>query len=242
MAYLLGAGIQVSLDNSTWYKLTDHNREPIEINPELIENQSRMANGKMRKYVIAKKNTISTSWSFLPSNDSSTTTATLFSGGAQGTSQIVITQPGKSVAFPNYKVEVGQRITGTGFDTDTFVTAISKDYPGVITFSKPTVSQVSGTITFTISNLLVDGESGTKGASWLTAFYNANNNIPIYLKIIESKHTTPASGQVPSDSTFVSAKSGENVYQVFMTNFSKTILKRTQTTDFVDMNIEFTEI
>jgi hypothetical protein len=66
MAYKIQAGIQVSLNGSTWYKLTDHNREPIKIDVEMIESSSRMANGAMRKYVVAKKHKISTSWAFLP--------------------------------------------------------------------------------------------------------------------------------------------------------------------------------
>ena len=70
MAYLIDAGIQISINGTTWYKLTDHNREPIEISTEIIQSESRMANGKMRKYVVSKKNTISTSWSFVPSKQS----------------------------------------------------------------------------------------------------------------------------------------------------------------------------
>lgn len=74
MAYLIDAGIQVSLTGAsgTWQKLTDHNRSPIQISPELIESQSRMANGKMRKYVIAQKNKISVSWKYVPSKQSET--------------------------------------------------------------------------------------------------------------------------------------------------------------------------
>lgn len=67
MTYSIEPGIQISLDNATWYGLTDHNRSQIEINPELIEKSSRMANGTMRKYVVAKKDTISASWSGIPS-------------------------------------------------------------------------------------------------------------------------------------------------------------------------------
>jgi hypothetical protein len=70
MAYLIDAGIQVSLNGTTWYKLTDHNREPIGFSTELIETQSRMANGKMRKYVVAQKNNISCSWKYVPSKQS----------------------------------------------------------------------------------------------------------------------------------------------------------------------------
>ena len=53
--------------STTWYKLTDHNRDPITISQELIETQSRMANGRMRKYVVSQKNAIGTSWSYVPS-------------------------------------------------------------------------------------------------------------------------------------------------------------------------------
>lgn len=72
MRYPIKAGIQLSIDGSTWYSLTDHNREPIEIEPELIEKQNRMANGSLRKYIIAKKHKISTSWTFLPTKTSET--------------------------------------------------------------------------------------------------------------------------------------------------------------------------
>lgn len=74
MAYLIEAGIQLSLTGAdgSWQKLTDHNRDPISISQELIETQARMANGKMRKYVIAQKNSISVSWNYVPSKTSET--------------------------------------------------------------------------------------------------------------------------------------------------------------------------
>jgi hypothetical protein len=72
MTYKIQAGIQVSLNGSTWYKLTDHNRDPIQIDVELIESSSRMANGSMRKYVIAKKYKISTGWNFIPTKTTET--------------------------------------------------------------------------------------------------------------------------------------------------------------------------
>lgn len=71
MTYKIQSGIQLSLDNgSTWLPLTDHNREPVNISLELIETQSRMASGAMRKYVIAKKHNISVSWKYVPSRTS----------------------------------------------------------------------------------------------------------------------------------------------------------------------------
>lgn len=65
----IAIGIQVSLDNSTWYKLSDHMRTPIQMSYEQIENSQRMANGQMRKYVIANKKKVSSDWESLPSLD-----------------------------------------------------------------------------------------------------------------------------------------------------------------------------
>lgn len=61
------SGIQISLDGNKYYPLTDHNRKEIDVTPSLIEHSARMANGKMRKYVIAAKRVITTSWTDLPS-------------------------------------------------------------------------------------------------------------------------------------------------------------------------------
>ena len=63
-------GILISADGSTYYKLTDHNREPIDISYELVESTQRMANGTLRKYVVAKKFKITASWKNLPTLDS----------------------------------------------------------------------------------------------------------------------------------------------------------------------------
>lgn len=157
MAYLIDAGIQVSLNGTTWYKLTDHNRAPIDISTELIETQSRMANGKMRKYVVAQKNNISCSWSYVPSKQSE----------------------------------------------------------------------------------CVDG---FYSAAWLESFYKSNVGLPIYLKIVSSELDPDAApGAVPSG-TFATAQTGSKTYSVFMNDFSKTIINRTKLSDYVDMNIEFTEI
>jgi hypothetical protein len=143
--------------STTWYKLTDHNRDPITISQELIETQSRMANGRMKKYVVSQKNVIGTSWSYVPSKIEET-------------------------ADLNYS------------------------------------------------------------AAWLESFYNSNAGIPIYLKVVSSELDTDAGiGAVPSG-TFATAQTGFKVYNVFMNNFSKTIINRTKLSDYVDMSIDFTEI
>lgn len=47
-------------------KVTDHNRDSLQISVERIEKKQRMANGRMRKYVVADKHTFSTSWKMIP--------------------------------------------------------------------------------------------------------------------------------------------------------------------------------
>lgn len=53
-------------------KLSDHNRSPISINLEKIENKDRMANGTLRKFIVATKRTIKVSWENLPRQDAVT--------------------------------------------------------------------------------------------------------------------------------------------------------------------------
>jgi hypothetical protein len=52
--------------------VTDHNRSGLSIDVERIETKQRMANGTMRKYVIADKRTFSVSWEMLPSTTADT--------------------------------------------------------------------------------------------------------------------------------------------------------------------------
>ncbi|MEY4331333.1 MAG: hypothetical protein RLZZ196_71 [Bacteroidota bacterium] len=70
----IDAGVSISLDQSTWYKLTDHNRQPISYTPQRIEQSQRMANGTMRKMVIANKAVYDISWQDVPSATQSIST------------------------------------------------------------------------------------------------------------------------------------------------------------------------
>lgn len=63
----IGAGLAVNGN-----KLTDHNRSPISLSPERLENRVRMANGTMRNFVIATKRKIKTSWDLVPAIDART--------------------------------------------------------------------------------------------------------------------------------------------------------------------------
>lgn len=53
-------------------KVTDHNRSELSIDVERIENSKRMANGTMRKYVIADKRKFACSWDMLPARAANT--------------------------------------------------------------------------------------------------------------------------------------------------------------------------
>lgn len=48
-------------------KVSEHNRSQFDISTERIENQTRMANGTLRKYFVADKKTFTLSWDMLPS-------------------------------------------------------------------------------------------------------------------------------------------------------------------------------
>jgi hypothetical protein len=52
--------------------ITDHNRQPLAISVERIENSHRTANGTLRKWVIADKRTFTTSWEMIPKATSKT--------------------------------------------------------------------------------------------------------------------------------------------------------------------------
>lgn len=69
MTYHIAQGVQVSIDGSNWYALTDHNRQPISITYTLIEQADRMANGTMRKYVIGRKFVHKIEWKDVPTYD-----------------------------------------------------------------------------------------------------------------------------------------------------------------------------
>jgi hypothetical protein len=46
--------------------ITEHNRKPLNVDFEPIQRDSRMANGRLRRYTVARKRKFSTSWDMLP--------------------------------------------------------------------------------------------------------------------------------------------------------------------------------
>jgi len=67
MDWKSNAAMYWSFDNgATWNKISDHNRDQIDVTNERIEKKNRMVDGTLRKYTVAKKRSIATSWNSLP--------------------------------------------------------------------------------------------------------------------------------------------------------------------------------
>jgi hypothetical protein len=47
-------------------QITEHNRKPLSIDFDPIQRDARMANGRLRRYTVAKKRKFSTSWDMIP--------------------------------------------------------------------------------------------------------------------------------------------------------------------------------
>ena len=204
MAYLLQSGIHVSLDNSTWYKLTDHNRSEIEISPEVIESQARMANGKMRKYVVAVKNNISTSWEYVPSRtyvlqDDLVTKEYLTVDGNYAAGWL------ESFYNANVGVPIYLKIISSEYDT------------------LPTIGNVPN-----------EANRNFKTSAQLKSLSTSS-----YTTVQE---TSAKEAQELGSTENFKTGTGFKVYNVFMSNFNKTIINRTKVSDYVNMSIEFTEI
>ena len=70
-----------SAAGSTYQKITDHNRQPLSVQIDKIENAKRTANGTMRKTVIAEKHRFELTWNDVPNHSSYTVDGGF--GGAQ---------------------------------------------------------------------------------------------------------------------------------------------------------------
>lgn len=79
-------------------------------------------------------------------------------------------------------------------------------------------------------------------SEWLTSFYESNVFLPIYLKIVRANESLPELGYYPNESTRLASLNGFQTYTAYITSFSSTVVRRGPDTDFVDMQIEFTEI
>ena len=71
----VGSALFIQDNAGTWQKLTEHNRSPVSIDVERIEQTARMSNGSLRKLFIADKKNVSTSWNNIPSYSTMTVDA-----------------------------------------------------------------------------------------------------------------------------------------------------------------------
>ena len=77
MAITLPVGSVLFVDVSTtstpsWQKISEHNREPVSLTNNRIEQAQRMSDGTLRKFFVADKKIIGVSWQMLPSRSSMT--------------------------------------------------------------------------------------------------------------------------------------------------------------------------
>lgn len=53
-------------DDVSLTRVTEHNRAPVDVSWESIETSERMINGTLRKWLVTRKRTWSTSWEMVP--------------------------------------------------------------------------------------------------------------------------------------------------------------------------------
>ena len=249
MAHSIAAGIWISADNNTWYKLTDDNREPINSTPVRIEQAHRMANGSMRKYVVANKNIIDCSWRMIPAASS-----TLYTGGGTSGAFSATTDGNYGAAFLKafYNKNVFQPIyvrlvNSTDVVGGTFASAQAGSFVNPLTISAITPGYSlavasTGSVTFTTStphNFSVGQIVDIAGVFPLG--YNGSyivTSVNSTQFVVSNISTATASG------TYMTAipRQGTELYSAFITDFKYTVVKRYTLTDYVDMSIQFTEI
>jgi hypothetical protein len=84
---------------------------------------------------------------------------------------------------------------------------------------------------------------GNNGPAWLESFYNSNFRLPVYVRIISSEiEPSQSLAFIPDNFNYKTSATGSQQYYAFITGFSKSVINRTQLSDYVDMSIEFTEI
>lgn len=250
MAHSIASGIWVSADNNTWYKLTDDNRQPIQSAPVRIEQVQRMANGTMRKFVIANKNVIDVSWTYAPS-----ATNTVYTGGGSLGGFAPTTDGNYGAAFmkafynkyvfqPIYvrMVNSTDNFTGTGFASSQAGTFTNPIQIVTVTTGQSLNSPTAGSVTFTTTtphNLSVGQIVDIAGIFPIE--YNGSyivNAVDSTRFAVSNIGTAAASGTYKT----LTPRSGTELYQAYMTDFKYNIVKRFTLMDYVDFSVQFTEI
>jgi hypothetical protein len=112
---------------STLNRLSDHNRSPIAVTMDRIENRKRMADATMRTFVVATKRMWKTSWEDLPREDNQTAdgfwgseSLIQFYQSTLGSFELVITNGNNetettTVMFDNFDFKLTKRSRYTDF-------------------------------------------------------------------------------------------------------------------------------
>ena len=244
MAHAIAAGIWISPDNNTWYKLTDDNRSPIQQMPTRIEQVQRMANGTMRKFVIASKNVIDVSWTYIPAATS--TLANNFQPTTDGNYGAAFMKAfyNKYLFQPIY-LRIINATDSAGDGTFASSQAGTSTNPITITniapgYSFNNLSVGSVTITTNTGHGLSVGQV-VDITGVFPVEYNGSyivNAVSSNKFVISNINTAVASGSYMT----VTPRAGTELYNVFMTDFKYTVAKRFTLTDYVDVSMQFTEI
>jgi hypothetical protein len=250
MARSIDSGIWISPDNSTWYKLTDDNRDAINSNPMRIEQSQRMANGTMRKFVIASKNVIDVSWKYIPAASS-----TLYTGGGS-TGPFAPTTDGNygagfmkafynkyvfqpiyvrvinstdTVASGNFSSsQSGTSLTPLTISTITPGYSLSTPTTGSVTYTTSSAHGLSAGQVVDIAGIFPVEYNGSYIVNAVTSTQFAVSNISIATPSGTTKTATP--------------RKGTELYTAFITNFQYEVVKRFTLTDYVNVSMQFTEI
>jgi len=162
--------------NPIGYTLTDHNRQPLQISYDTIENSARMANGTLRRYITANKKKIGISWDMVPAAGGYNFTADSNLGAAWLKSFYEENIYNPVWIKMNYSEE-GWKFANNQTATTRFMSTNS-------TFNNSTVNSSSISNIFNISAFSFSAISGGSGTASITT--TINHNIPasseIYIK------------------------------------------------------------
>lgn len=249
MTLAIESGIWISPDNNTWYKLTDDNRDAINSSPQRIEQVQRMANGTMRKFVIANKNIIDVSWRMIPAASS-----TLYVGGGTSGPFSPTTDGNYGAAFikafynkyvfqPIYIRLINSTDTVTGnFATSRYGSLIN---PSTITVVTPGYSLATPTLnSVTFSTNSPHGLSVGQIVDINGVFPSGYNGSYIVNAVTSTQFAVTNINTATASGTYMTAtpRQGTELYNVFITDFKYTVIKRFTLTDYVDVSIQFTEV
>lgn len=122
----IGTGMTFKVESNI-YKLSDHNRSPINVAMDRIENRKRMADATMRTFVVATKRQWKTSWEYLPREDIQTAdgfwgaiSLITFYQSTLGSFELIITDGNNEtettlVMFDSFDFKLTKRSTYTDF-------------------------------------------------------------------------------------------------------------------------------